>query len=66
MSEYSKLKSESKKRARIKKLASVKNPHLLSNPHENWSKLLPHEMIIFTKFQEEWTKIVDFLQTDNF
>ena len=38
----------------------------MSNPHETWSKLLPHDMNIFTKFHEEWTKIVDFLSMADF
>ena len=31
------------------------------NPNETWWKLLAHEEIIFNKFHEDWTKIVDFL-----
>ena len=35
-------------------------------PNETWWKLLPHEVIIFTKFYEDWTKNVDFLLMANF
>ena len=34
----------------------------MSNSHETLGNLLPHEVIIFTKFHEDWTKIVDFYQ----
>ena len=34
----------------------------MSNPCETWWKWLPHELIIFTKFHEHWTKIVDYHQ----
>ena len=44
----------------------MKNPQILSNPHENLGKLLPHEEIIFTKFREDLTKIVEFLLMANF
>ena len=30
------------------------------------ANLLPHEVIIFTNFLEDWTKIVDFLLMVNF
>ena len=35
-------------------------------PYETWWKLSPHELIIFTKFHEDRTKIVDFLLMANF
>ena len=38
----------------------------MSKTHETWSKWLLDEMIIFSKFHEDWTKIVDFSLTDNF
>ena len=38
----------------------------MSYPQEKWWKWLPHEVIIFTKFQEDRTKIVDFLLMANF
>ena len=39
----------------------IKNSKFFSNPHETLGKLLPHKVIIFTKFHEDWTKFVDFL-----
>ena len=63
---HSLLKSGSKKGPTFKNWPLVKNPHLLSNTHETWSKWLPQEMIIFAKFYEDWTKIVDILLTANF
>ena len=44
----------------------VTNLQFLSNPHEIWLQWLPHEVINFPKFQEDWTKIVDFLLMANF
>ena len=44
----------------------MKNPQFLSNPHETLVKLLPHQVIIFKKFHEDWTKIVDFLLMADF
>ena len=38
----------------------------MSYPHETWWKWLPHEVIIFTKFHEDRTKIMDFLLMANF
>ena len=38
----------------------MKNPKFMSNPCETLGKLLPHEVINFPKFQEDWTKKVDF------
>ena len=43
----------------------TKNPQFFSNPHETLGKLLPHEVIIFTKCHEYWIKIVDFLLMAN-
>ena len=34
--------------------------------NETWRKSLTHEVIIFTKFHKDWTKIVDFLLMANF
>ena len=34
--------------------------------HETWSKLVPHELIILTKFHKDRAKIVDFLLIANF
>ena len=48
------------------KLAMSKNPHFLSNLHETFSKYLAHEIIILTKFHEDWIKNVDFLLMANF
>ena len=61
------LRSEKNKSANIQKLAiNKKNPQFVSNPHETLGKLLPQEVIIFPKFREDWTKIVDFLSMTNF
>ena len=38
----------------------------MSNPHETLWKWYHHELIIFTKFHQDWTKSVDFLTTANF
>ena len=38
----------------------MKNPQFMSNPQETWGMLLPHKVINFPKFPEDWTKIVDF------
>ena len=38
----------------------IKNPQFLSNTYETLWKWLPHEVIIFTKFHKDWTKIVNF------
>ena len=56
------IKSEEKKRDTFKSWSLIKNSQFLSNPHET----LSHEIIIFTKFHEDWTKIVDFLLMSNF
>ena len=44
----------------------VKNPHFLSNLHETWSKYLPHEIIILTKFHEDSIEFADFFLMANF
>ena len=44
----------------------LKNPQVLFYSHETWWKWLSHVMIIFTKFHEYRTKIVDFLLRANF
>ena len=38
----------------------------MSNPNEILGKWLPHEAIIFQKFHEDWTKIVDSLLIASF
>ena len=58
--------SEKKKQHTFKNWPIIKNPQFLSYPHEIWWKWLPHEVIIFTKFHEDRTKIVDFLLMANF
>ena len=45
------------KKAHIHKLAIMKAPHFLLYLHKTWSKLSPHEVIIFTKFHEDRAKI---------
>ena len=62
------LKSEEKKRDMFKNWPLIENPQDLSNPHETLSKCLSHEVIIFTKFHEGQTKIVngDFLNVSCF
>ena len=60
------VKSESKKAAHIQKLTISKIPQFLSNCHETWSKSLPHEVLILTKFHKDWAKIVELLVMANF
>ena len=55
-----------KKRDTFKNQPLIRNPQFLSYPHETWWKWLPHEVIIFTKFHEDRTKIVGFLLMANF
>ena len=55
-----------KKTDTLKNGQLLKNPQFLSNPHETWWKWLPHEVIIFRKFHEDWTKIVDFFTNGQF
>ena len=50
----------------LKDCRLIKNSQFLSNPFETLGKLLPHEEIIFTKFHEDWTKIMDFSLMTNF
>ena len=47
-------------------LRPLKDPHFLYYLHETLWKWFPHEMIIFTKFYEDWGKNVDFLLMANF
>ena len=54
-----------KKQDTFRNWSLVKNLQFLSNPHETWLKWLPHELILFTKFHEDWTKIVEFLLMAN-
>ena len=49
-----------------KKLLIAKNLQFLSYTHETWSKWLPLELVILTKFHEYRTKIVDFLLIETF
>ena len=44
----------------------IKNPQFLSNPHESLGKLLPHEVINYTKLYEDWIKIVESFLMANF
>ena len=44
----------------------VKVPQFLSNLHETWSKWVPYEVIILTKFHEIRAKIVELLLIANF
>ena len=55
-----------KKRAHVQKLANSKKSTVLSNPNETWRKWLSHKEVIFTKFHEDWTKIIDFLLVAKF
>ena len=47
-------------------LVKIRHPHFFSCSHETCWKLLPHEVIIFTKFYRYQTTNVDFLLIDNF
>ena len=38
----------------------MKIPQFLPDQAESWAILPIHEIVIFTKFQINWTKIVDF------
>ena len=38
----------------------------MSNPHETFGESLSHEVIIFTKFHEVWTKMLHFFLMANF
>ena len=60
------IKSESKKGPTFKNLQLVKNLHFLTYRHETWGKSLAREVIIFTKFHEDWAKNVDFSLMANF
>ena len=39
----------------------IKNPQFLPNPSDTQAILPAHELVIFTKFHENWIEIVDFL-----
>jgi len=54
-----------KRMGQVKNWPCIKNPQFSSHPYEIW-KWLPHMIIFFTKFHEDWTKIVDFLLMGNF
>ena len=60
------LKSDSKKLDTFENLPMTENPHFLSYPHETWGKQSSHEVIIFIKFHENRTKLVDFLIIANY
>ena len=60
------LKSEGKKWDTLKNWPLIKSPQFFSYPHETWWKLIPHKVIIFTKFHEDRTKIEDFLSMASF
>ena len=38
----------------------LKNPQFLPNYYETWSKCPTIELVILTKFDNNWVKIVDF------
>ena len=44
----------------------MKNPQFLDNQAETLATLPIHEIVILTKFQKNWTKIVDFSLIVNF
>ena len=44
-----------------KNMLLLKSPQFLPNHNETLSKWGPHEYLIFTKFRNNWAKIVDFL-----
>ena len=50
-----------KKRLLAKKLTNNKNPQFLSNQAEFRAILPTHELVILTKFYNNWIKIVDFI-----
>ena len=50
----------------LKNWLLIKDPRFLSNAYETWRKRLSREAIIFTKFNDDWTKILDFLLLANF
>ena len=54
-----------KKTRHIQKFANDKKSTFFVDPCEIWWKWSPHEMIIFIKFHEDWTKTVDFSLTAN-
>ena len=47
-------------------IVKIRHPHFFSCSHETCWKLLPHEVIIFTKFYRYQTTNVDFLLIANF
>ena len=55
-----------KKRHTFKNWSLIKNQQFLSYPDETWLKWSTHEVIIFTKFHQDRTKIVDSLLITNF
>ena len=55
-----------KKNAHIQKWLLVEVLQFFLNLYETWSRLSPHELIILTKFHEDWAKIVKLLLIANF
>ena len=45
----------------VQKLANNKNPQFVSNQADIQAILPTYELFIFTKFHNDWVKIVDFL-----
>ena len=39
----------------------IKNPQFFPNHYETWPPWPTHELLILTKFHNDWVKIVDFL-----
>ena len=58
--------SSHKKRHTSKNWLFVKVLQFSPNLYETWSRLTPHELIILTKFHEDWAKIVELLLIANF
>ena len=50
----------------LKNWLLVKNPQFLSNQADIQATLPTHELIILTKFHDDWQEIVDFLVTAKF
>ena len=55
------LETDSKKIILTKNIPLIKNPQFYSDLAEILAILSTHELIILTKFDGDWTKIVDFL-----
>ena len=50
----------------LKNWPLIKDQQFCNNSHRTLRNLLPHEVTIFIKFHEDWSKIVDFLLMSNF